>query len=144
VRPGRAARPRLDPAVAGVVRRTAQGRARRAATKAHIRRDLAARGNPQLRPVRQGIPRARTKPERFTAGGPLMYEGRVIRPPTRRQARGPRLAAKGAPPRGGRNVSKRQQRWAFWSKQTWAHATARRGAAYAALPERKRRTRTAR
>lgn len=49
----------------------------------------------------------------------------------------PRLARKGAPPRGGKTVSKVQQRWAFATHQPWAHAAARRGAAYDSLPYRK-------
>ena len=50
-----------------------------------------------------------------------------------------RLAAKGAPPKGGRTVSKAQQKWGFANRMPWAHPAARRGPAYQALPEHKRR-----
>jgi hypothetical protein len=54
---------------------------------------------------------------------------------------GPRLAPKGAPPSSpdGKTVSKRQQKWSFANHMPWAHPAARRGPAYAALPEHKRR-----
>jgi len=50
-------------------------------------------------------------------------------------------APKGAPPKSpdGRVVSKSQQKMAFAENLPWAHAAARRGPAYAVLPEHKRR-----
>ncbi len=59
---------------------------------------------------------------------------------------GPRLAPKGAPPksRDGKTVSKAQQKLGFAEGYPWAHTAARRGPAYAALPEHKRRSRRGR
>lgn len=59
---------------------------------------------------------------------------------------GPRLAPKGAPPKSpdGRVVSKAQQKMAFAENLPWAHAAARRGPAYAAMPQHKRRARRGR
>lgn len=49
-----------------------------------------------------------------------------------------RLARKGAPPKGGKFVSRAQHRWAYASHQPWAHRAAVRGR-YRRLPERKAR-----
>ena len=49
-----------------------------------------------------------------------------------------RLPPKGAPPKGGKVFSKKQQRWAFANRMPWAHAAAKSGVAYKKLPVRKR------
>jgi hypothetical protein len=117
-------------------------------------------GPPTPPPVRPRPPRAPSRPSSSTpsSGGfagiaaarpTAAASTGVVSPQSARQPRATRpttqLAAqadldrraKGAPPVGGRSVSKRQQRWSFAAKMPWAHTAARSGAAYDRLPERK-------
>ena len=84
------------------------------------------------------VPTRRTKTARAAATRPqAVTRPTATRAPTTRVARPDALAPKGAAPKGGQTVSKAQQKWSFTNKMPWAHATAKRGAGYRALPDHK-------
>ena len=94
---------------------------------------MQARRSPQ--------PAKRRAPKALPAHLRQIWQRRVAQPIGRRGAGSywEGYARRGAAPKGGRTVSKAQQKWGFANRMPWAHPAARRGPDYDRLPEHKRR-----